>query len=29
MAYWNWTRWEREIDTMAMHGINLVLAITG
>ncbi|XP_022102905.1 alpha-N-acetylglucosaminidase-like [Acanthaster planci] len=25
-AWWNWTRWEREIDWMAMNGINLPLA---
>lgn len=28
-AWWNWTRWEREIDWMAMNGINLPLAFTG
>jgi len=26
---WNWARWEREIDWMAMHGITLVFAFTG
>ncbi|XP_038068076.1 alpha-N-acetylglucosaminidase-like [Patiria miniata] len=25
-VWWNWTRWEREIDWMAMNGINLPLA---
>ncbi len=29
MAFWDWKRWEREIDWMALHGINLSLAITG
>lgn len=29
MAFWNWERWEREIDWMALHGINLPLAIVG
>ncbi|PSL33950.1 alpha-N-acetylglucosaminidase TIM-barrel domain-containing protein [Dyadobacter jiangsuensis] len=29
MTWWDWARWEREIDWMAMHGINLPLAITG
>ncbi|XP_047493816.1 alpha-N-acetylglucosaminidase-like [Penaeus chinensis] len=29
MAWWNWTRWEREIDWMALNGINLPLAFTG
>lgn len=28
-AWWDWERWEREIDMMAMHGINMPLAITG
>jgi len=27
-VWWNWTRWEREIDWMAMNGINLPLAFT-
>ena len=26
---WDWERWEQEIDWMALHGINLVLAYTG
>ena len=26
---WGWARWEREIDWMALHGINLVFAFTG
>lgn len=24
--YWDWTRWEKEIDWMAMHGVNMPLA---
>ena len=28
-AFWTWSRWQREIDWMAMHGINLPLALTG
>jgi len=29
MSWWNWDRWQREIDWMAMHGINMPLALTG
>ncbi len=29
MAFWDWSRWEREIDYMALNGINLPLAIVG
>lgn len=29
MSWWNWERWEQEIDWMAMHGINMPLAVTG
>src|SRR5579859_1895891 len=29
MAWWNWDRWQREIDWMAMNGINMPLALTG
>lgn len=29
MSWWNWSRWEKEIDWMALHGINMPLAITG
>lgn len=29
MAFWDWERWQQEIDWMALHGINLSLAITG
>jgi alpha-N-acetylglucosaminidase len=28
-AWWDWNRWEREIDWMAMSGINLPLSLTG
>ncbi|KAG7226555.1 hypothetical protein INR49_003712 [Caranx melampygus] len=28
-VWWDWTRWEREIDWMALNGINLPLAFTG
>jgi alpha-N-acetylglucosaminidase len=24
--YWDWTRWEKELDWMALHGINMPLA---
>ena len=26
--YWDWKRWEQEIDYMALHGINMPLALT-
>ena len=29
MSWWDWPRWEKEIDWMALHGINMPLAITG
>ena len=29
LAFWDWERWENEIDWMAMHGINMPLSITG
>ena len=29
MAFWDWERWEKEIDWMALHGINLPLAMVG
>lgn len=29
MSWWNWDRWQREIDWMALNGINTPLAITG
>lgn len=27
--YWNWARWQREIDWMALHGIDMPLAMEG
>lgn len=29
MVFWDWERWEKEIDWMALHGINLPLAVVG
>lgn len=29
MVWWDWERWEKEIDWMALNGINLALAIVG
>jgi alpha-N-acetylglucosaminidase len=29
MAFWDWARWERELDFMALSGINSPLAATG
>ena len=29
MSWWDWDRWQKEIDWMALHGINMPLAITG
>lgn len=29
MVWWNFSRWEREIDWMAMNGLNLILSFTG
>ena len=29
MPFWGWERWEKEIDWMALHGVNLPLAIVG
>jgi alpha-N-acetylglucosaminidase len=29
MSWWDWERWEKEIDWMALNGINMPLAITG
>ena len=29
MPWWDWARWERMIDYMALNGINMPLAITG
>ncbi len=27
--FWDWTRWQREIDWMALHGIDMPLALEG
>ena len=29
MAFWDWNRWQKEIDWMALHGINMSLAAVG
>lgn len=29
MAFWDWNRWQQEIDWMALHGINLPLTTEG
>lgn len=29
MAFWTWERWEKEIDWMALHGINAPLQMVG
>lgn len=29
MAWWDWSRWQKEIDWMALNGINMPLALTG
>ncbi len=29
MAFWDWERWEKEIDWMALHGVNMPLSIAG
>lgn len=28
-VWWDWKRWERELDWMALHGINMPLAMVG
>lgn len=28
-VWWDWERWEKEIDWMALQGVNLPLAFTG
>jgi alpha-N-acetylglucosaminidase len=28
-VWWDWERWEKEVDWMALQGINLPLAFTG
>ena len=27
MPYWDWERWEKELDWMALHGVNMPLAL--
>lgn len=29
MAWWDWERWQKEIDWMTLNGINMPLALTG
>lgn len=29
MSFWSWEQWQRDLDWMALHGINLVLAMNG
>ncbi len=29
MAFWGWSEWERELDWLALHGINMALIIEG
>ncbi len=29
LPYWDWERWEKEIDWMALHGLNFPLAMVG
>jgi alpha-N-acetylglucosaminidase len=29
MAWWDWERWERELDVLALNGVNLALIIQG
>jgi alpha-N-acetylglucosaminidase len=29
MSWWDWDRWQKEIDYMALNGINMPLAVTG
>lgn len=29
MPFWDWDRWEKEIDWMALHGVNMPLAAVG
>ena len=28
-VWWDWERWEKEIDWMTLHGVNLPLAFVG
>ncbi|TAM99375.1 MAG: alpha-N-acetylglucosaminidase, partial [Chitinophagaceae bacterium] len=29
MAWWDWAQWQKQIDWMALNGINMPLAVTG
>ncbi len=29
MSFWDWPEWERELDLMALNGVNLMLSIVG
>ncbi len=29
LAWWDWQQWERMIDWMALHGVNMPLSVTG
>ncbi|WP_211746105.1 alpha-N-acetylglucosaminidase [Paenibacillus sp. Marseille-Q4541] len=29
MPFWDWNRWEQELDFMSLNGINLMLTVTG
>lgn len=29
MVFWDWERWERELDLMALWGVNMALSLTG
>ncbi len=29
MAFWDWPRWQQEIDWLCLHGVNLPLAVVG
>ena len=29
MAFWGWERWQQELDWMALHGVNMPLAVAG
>lgn len=29
MPFWDWKRWEKELDLMALGGVNLMLSLTG
>ena len=29
ISFWDWERWQQELDWMALHGVNMPLAVTG